>query len=281
MDQRPDQTDPATPRPPRPPPHVALAQCVRFYSRIPISRLPGETDRHAPPHIESLPGVLPFAALIIAAPACVALWAGDAVGFPALIIAALAIATLLLTTGAFHEDGLADVADGFGGGATLERKLEIMKDSRVGTYGACAVCLSILIRVIALAALIETRPIANVIALVLTLAALSRVAGLIPLAALPPARADGASKDVGRPTMPALAIGFALSAMIAGVASALAGWPAGLGLTLIFGAAIAGVVTTALAARQINGQTGDVAGAAQQIAEMTCFIIPLATIFAR
>src|SRR5436190_17470483 len=69
---------------------------------------------------------------------------------PLLLAAVLTLAVTTVLTGALHEDGLADVADGFGGGATRERKLEIMRDSRIGTYGVCALILSFVLRVGAL-----------------------------------------------------------------------------------------------------------------------------------
>ncbi|WP_342358463.1 adenosylcobinamide-GDP ribazoletransferase [Terrarubrum flagellatum] len=285
MDQPTDRPPPAansaTPTERRPGFVVSIAQTIRFYSRLPVPPLPGEGAPHAPPDIALLPRALPFAALIIAAPACAAIFISDWLGFPAFISAALTIAVAMLTTGAFHEDGLADVCDGFGGGATVPRKLEIMKDSRVGTYGASAICLSILLRTAALASLIETRPTLSVIALVLAIAALSRVAGLLPLAILPAARADGASRDVGRPDFFPLAIGFALASALTGVASALVDWPDFLGVALILVAIASGLAMTFIARRQIGGQTGDVAGAAQQIAEIACLLALLATGFAR
>ena len=67
------------------------------------------------------------------------------------LTAGWALAALVLLTGGFHEDGLADTADGFGGGRTRERKLEIMRDSRIGSYGALALVLSVGIRAAALA----------------------------------------------------------------------------------------------------------------------------------
>lgn len=260
---------------------IAIAQCVRFYSRLPAPRLPGESDPYGPIDLATLPRALPFAAVIIAAPACLALWIGDALGLPALLIAALTIAVSMIASGAFHEDGLADIADGFGGGATIPRKLEIMKDSRVGTFGASAVCFSILIRVAAVSTLLETRPLTTVIALVCAIAALSRIAGLTPLMLLPTARSDGASATLGRPSPGNFAIGFLIAAALTGALSAITDWPMGLGVAIIVGAAAAGLAVSYLSARQIQGQTGDVAGAAQQIAEMICLIIPLTWIFAR
>src|SRR6202030_2053805 len=77
------------------------------------------------------------------------------IGSPPWVAAALAVAATLAVTGALHEDGLADTADGFGGGDTREQKLAIMRDSRIGTYGVCALILSLLIRADAIASLTE------------------------------------------------------------------------------------------------------------------------------
>jgi len=189
------------------------------------------------------------------------------------VFAMLALMALAATTGAFHEDGLADVADGFGGGRTIERKLEIMRDSRIGAYGGVALCLSLLGRWAALTALLRMGSATAFVAL-LAAAALSRWLGLLPMALLPPARKDGAAHAAMGPEPRALALGGAL-ALSAGLAPAwLAG--AGLGVTLAAAAlALAAALGMAhLAKRQIGGQTGDVAGAAQQLAEIA-FLITL------
>ncbi|MBN9063272.1 MAG: hypothetical protein BGP06_10190 [Rhizobiales bacterium 65-9] len=276
MDQR---LDPA--RPAQASLLAAVAQCVRFYSRLPLPALPGETQPYAPPGMAALPLALPFAALIIALPSCVVMSICDALGFPAEITAIVTVAAMLVTTGAFHEDGLADCADSFGG-STAPRRLEIMKDSRVGTFGAAALGLSLLLRVAALSALLETRPLFSVAALLLAIAALSRAAGLTPLALIPPARQDGASFDMGRPSRSGLAVCFLLCAAITGGAViAISDWPASLAAALVLVAAAAGLATSWVAARKIGGQTGDVAGAAQQIAEMGCLLLPLAATFAQ
>src|ERR1700735_5265271 len=106
-------------------------------------------------------------------------------------------AALVVATGALHEDGLADVADGFGGGATRARKLEIMRDSRIGAYGAIAIALALILRVGALAAALDGG-LWRACSSLLLVAALSRAAALRPLALLPPARADGAGGGGGR-----------------------------------------------------------------------------------
>ena len=97
--------------------------------------------------------VNPVVGAIIGAVGAAAFWTASALGLPALLCGLLAVAATILLTGAFHEDGLADVADGFGGGWQREQKLEIMRDSRVGTYGATALILTVALRSAALAAL--------------------------------------------------------------------------------------------------------------------------------
>src|SRR5258708_30078598 len=113
--------------------------------------------------------------------------------FPA---AALAVAATVAATGALHEDGLADVADGFGGGATRERKLEIMRDSRIGTYGVCALVLSFMLRIGALASL--GGPALVAVALIAA-HAMARAPMPAFMRLVPPARADGMSAQAGGP----------------------------------------------------------------------------------
>ena len=114
---------------------------------------------------------------------------------PPLPAAALAVAATVAVTGALHEDGLADVADGFGGGATRERKLEIMRDSRIGTYGVCALILSFILRISALTNLGDP-------ALVTAVLVAAHAAARAPIPAfmrlVPAARTDGLSADAGR-----------------------------------------------------------------------------------
>jgi adenosylcobinamide-GDP ribazoletransferase len=187
---------------------------------------------------------------------------------PPFLAAALAVAALAAITGALHEDGLADVADGFGGGRTREAKLAIMRDSRVGSYGVVALALSLMLRVGALAALTESGFATAAAALILAGAA-SRAGALAPLALLPAARPDGAGAGAGR-----LEIGNLLAAGITTAALALLAGLATLGVTRAFFACVvaggASWAVSALARRHIGGQTGDVAGAAQQIAEIAC-----------
>lgn len=164
-----------------------------------------------------------------------------------------ALATLIAVTGALHEDGLADVADGFGGGATPERKLAIMRDSRIGSYGALALILSTAIRGAAIAALATPGLVASAL---IAAGALSRAGMVVPVLLLRPARGDGLGATLGgAPAGPALA-GLAL----AGAVSA-ALLPAGSAAAVVTVAVLVALGAAGLARAQIGGFTGDVLGA--------------------
>ena len=248
-----------------------LLACLRFYTRLPIPALAFEPAPHDLTDFGRAIRATPLAGALIGGIGAACLCVGFLTHLPSGVRAGLALGALILTTGVFHEDGLADTADGLGGGATRERKLEIMKDSRVGSYGAAALALSLLLRFAALSALSENGAGRAAAALVAAHAA-SRAAGLLPLALLEPARRDGAAFAAARPlpgallTAGALALGIGLLPVVAGV---------GVGQTIasLVAGALASLAMTWIAARQIGGQTGDIAGAAQQLAEIAILCV--------
>ena len=251
---------------------LAVARCIRFYSRLPVPALPGEVDPHAVPDFRIEPVGLPLAGLVIALPAIAVSLLAFALRLDALLIAALAVTTLVFTSGAFHEDGLGDTFDGLFGGHTIERRLEIMKDSRIGVFAGCAIMLSLLLRVIALASILKLGGPDALIGALATGAVVSRTEGVRVLATLPTARAYGAAAAVGRPlTSTALiagALALGLTCLIA-LATDLPFWGviAALVLSSLLVSLLAGV-----ARRLIGGQTGDIAGAAQQLSEIGLYI---------
>lgn len=192
--------------------------------------------------------------LIAALVHSVALW----VGIPGLPAAGLAVLAMSLATGGLHEDGLADLADGFGGGKSRDHVLEIMRDSRIGSYGALAIGFSLALRVGALAALTPSQGFWALIGL----GAASRAILPWVLHLLPAARSDGlgqSAASVGRDT-----------ALVAGAIGLAVLLPLGLKAAILTGAviALAAAALGALALRRIGGQTGDVCGAAQQVGEI-------------
>ena len=245
-----------------------IVTAVAFSTRLPLARVvPAEASAA---DLAAAIWALPLAGVLVGAIGAVVYAVAHRLGVPAWPAAALTIAATLALTGCLHEDGLADTADGFGGGATRERKLEIMRDSRLGTYGGAALVLSLLLRAAVLAAL--TRESLTIGAAAMLLAgATSRACCLAPVALLDPARLDGAGASVGRLNAGAFWRGVGAAALIAAILGLAF---LGLGRTLLaFALAWAAALTmVVLAQKQIGGQTGDVAGAAQQLAEIACLI---------
>jgi adenosylcobinamide-GDP ribazoletransferase len=251
---------------------VDLAQAVRFYSRLRVPALPFETDPYAVPDFQRLARILPLAGLVLGLVPALVLAIALFLDLGPWLAATLSVAAMTIVTGAFHEDGLADTADGFGGGASPERRLAIMRDSLIGSFGASAIALAFALRIAALATLADRLDPMQAALTVVIAASLSRTVGLMPITLLPPARQDGASYAVGRPSREALwwAASFAVGiAVLLGVPGAL---PVP-GLVLMVGlSALAGIALTRLSDRLIGGQTGDVAGAAQQVAEILALV---------
>jgi adenosylcobinamide-GDP ribazoletransferase len=231
-----------------------------------FSRLPPPFAARGKPDWPRIAWAAPLAGAVIGAIGGIALEFSRALELPPLVTAGFTVAALALVSGGLHEDGLADLADGFGGGATREEKLAIMRDSRIGVHGALAIGLSLILRVGAVAGL--TRDGSSFAFAGLALAgAAARAGALAPLALLPPARADGAGAgavglDGAHLTAAALAlIGIAFLAGLFALDVTRA-----LFACVLVAAAAYGI--TALARRQIGGQTGDVAGASAQICEI-------------
>lgn len=188
---------------------------------------------------------------------------------PPLAAALLAVLALVLATGALHEDGLADFADGLGARGGPERRLEVMHDSRNGTFGVLALVFSVGLRAAAIAAIAGAA--AKIGALVAAVA-LSRA--LIPVAMrrIPPARPDGLAALAGRPGADSATVAIALGLLLAGL---------GLGIVALLPIActlVAGLGLAELARRRLGGYTGDVLGAVAQGAEIAFLLAAAAVI---
>ncbi len=244
--------------------------CLGFYTRLPIPQAAREAPAQSLAHFPRAVRILPLAGAILGTVAALVLGAAVGIGFSPFLAAPLAVGCLILLSGALHEDGLADCADGFFGGAARERKLDIMRDSQIGTFGALALVLSVYVRAASLASIAD-ESLGLAATVLIGAAALSRSAALIPLALLPPARQDGAGFAAGKPeplalgTTACLALVFALSPVTAG---------SGLARTLLAIAVATGAAyaMVPLAKKHIGGHTGDVAGAAQQLSEIAFYL---------
>jgi len=217
---------------------------------------------------------LPLAGAACGAAGCVLLIAASAVGLPALVAAVLATAGLVLVGGGLHEDGLADTADGFGGGSDAADKLRIMRDSAIGSYGASALVLSLMARVALAAALAEAAGAAAGGLMLVASGALSRAGIVLVLVILPPARPDGFGHAFARARPTTFVQAAAAGVGIAGLCLVIGlGWAGLLALVLAGALAAASAISlAAIARRQIGGQTGDVCGAAQQAGEIAVLV---------
>jgi len=189
-------------------------------------------------------------------------------GLPTFAAALCALATGALITGALHEDGLADTADGLGGGKTVEDRLRIMRDSHIGAFGVMVLVFSIGLRAAALATL--GTPWLAAAALIASGTGSRAVLGLV-MRRLDPARPDGLAANAGRPSEEG-----ALTAAAIGAAFALLFLGLGTGIVAVATALVATAAVGQYARRGIGGYTGDVLGATQQVAEIAILLVAAA-----
>jgi len=252
---------------------------TEFLTRLPLTLSgPPKTDALARAMVV-FPVVGAMIGLLAGAVAAAAFW----LGVPPPLAALLAVLAQIVVTGALHEDGLADVADGFGGGHDAEGKLSIMRDSRLGSYGALALVVAVLARTLAVAALLGTGqgivgPVSAAAALIAAGSA-SRAVLPVIIQAHQPARRSGLAATAGRPGWPRAAIAAVLAMALTIAAAAAAGVAAGdvAGTLVSAAAALALAVAAAAAAArlaraQVGGYTGDTLGASQQITEIVMLI---------
>lgn len=244
---------------------VALA----FFTRIPIpASIP-----YSPERLNQANRYFGVVGMIVGAMTALVYLAGAALFSPTIAVALAMVASLLLT-GAFHEDGLADVFDGFGGGWTPEQKLTIMKDSRLGTYGAAALIMMLGLKWLTLSTLAERSIFLPALAL-LVMHTLSRICAASLIFSYPYVRADAQSKVkplANQQSQQDLWVLIATGLIIL--------------LLLPLTSALALMITIALVRwwcgrwfqRQLGGYTGDCLGAAQQISELTGYLVLLALI---
>jgi adenosylcobinamide-GDP ribazoletransferase len=240
------------------------ALCLVFFTRLPLPVFDFR-DRTLAQAIWAAP----LAGLVVAAIAALVFAVATGLGLSSATAAALTLAAAMLVTGCLHEDGLSDVADGFGGGKSREKKLEIMRDSRIGAYGASALALSILIRWTALSDIAE--PFSALAALIAAHMASRGLLGAF-MHLLPPARSDGLSASAGT-----VSINTALVGVVIGAASLLLlGAGGAISAAILLAAIFLGL--RALCLRQIGGHTGDTIGALQQLAEIAVLLVASVTL---
>ncbi|MFM7345544.1 MAG: adenosylcobinamide-GDP ribazoletransferase [Tagaea sp.] len=239
-----------------------LRLALAFLTRLPV-RLP-EFLSEVP--LAAAARAFPFAGVTVACVGALGFTIAWIVGLPPTIAGLIAVAAMTAFTGALHEDGLADFADSLGARDPAKR-LAIMRDSRIGTFGVLALIFAVALRAGALAYVAD--PI-EALFLLLAAAAGSRACVVHAMHALPMARADGLAATAGRPgqarMLDTLAIGAAFLLFLGPVGAVAAALAAG----------AATLWVERLARRHVGGQTGDVLGAVQQIAEIAILCAALA-----
>jgi adenosylcobinamide-GDP ribazoletransferase len=241
-----------------------LAVALAFYTRLPL------------PHPAAIAGAdiaraswaAPVAGAVVGSLGALAYLLGDAVGLRPMLSATLAVATSIVVTGALHEDGLADTADGLGG-TDREKTLAIMRDSRLGTFGALALLISLMLRVGAIASLGGPDEVAPVL-----IAAHAGARAALPafMALVPPARVDGLSAAAGTPPVWSIVA----AGMLGVVALCLLGALHGVIALILVSLAAAAIAL--LCIRRIGGQTGDVLGALEQVSEVAILLVAAARV---
>lgn len=239
-----------------------LLAALTFLTRLPAHHM--ALDLPAPVRLADAAWAFPLVGVLVGAIGAVAYGLAAGLGLPGLASALIAVAATALATGGLHEDGLADTADGFGGGAGQDEKLSIMRDSRTGVYGVLALVFSVALRVTAIGQIAGGW---HVFGALIAAHALAR--GFLPAALrfLDPARGDGLGASAGRPAADVViwSCGIGVVAALFGV-----GIRVGLGASIVAAAVMAAIGW--LAHRQIGGQTGDVLGALEQGGEVAALL---------
>ncbi len=245
---------------------------IQFLTRVPV-----RSRTEPPPQQLVVPWFPVVGTLVGAAVGGVAagLWQ---VSTP-LVAAAVAVIVGVVVTGAFHEDGLADVADAFAGGWAVERRLEILKDPHHGSYGVAALTGSIVVRVAALGSMPGP---AAMLWSAIAAHTIGRGAAVALMGAVPAARRDGLGAAYARPLSRSRTVAVVLAAIALSAAALLVrfGWHVSLGrsvVAVVVAAALATIAIGWLARRKIGGITGDVLGAAEQVAECLVLVVLAAT----
>lgn len=239
-----------------------LASAAMLLTRLPAGWIAGGRP---PSDIADSVWAFPVVGAVVGAIGGAAYWACARLGLPPAVAAGWTLAVQIVATGALHEDGLADTADGFGGGRTRARKLEIMRDSRIGAFGALALLLALAARGTSIAAIGAPGRVACAL---VAAGALGRGAIVLVLLVLAPARTEGLAAGLREAALGRSAVALALAA-----ATALTLLPVRAALPAIGAAGVVALALAWTARRQIGGHTGDVLGAASLATE--CVVLSL------
>ncbi len=245
---------------------------LSFFTRLPVGFLAPKTPEPAPA-AEPVPLQLrlgeaarafPLAGLVIGLAGGLAYWIAVKIGLSGLLAAFLAVAATAALTGALHEDGWADFADGLGARGDRIRKLSAMKDSHIGSFGVLALIFATGVKTVAIAQLYTPDRVATAL---VAAHVLSRAVLPLAMRSLPLATTQGLAVMAGRPTAQGAYVALGLGFIITFFAVFL---PAAIVALIV--AVVAAALVGAIAKKQFGGYTGDVLGAIEQVAEIAVLI---------
>lgn len=243
---------------------------LQFFTRIPIPRWVGFDERWLQHASRYFPAVGIVVALV-----CAVVYLLGSLFWNQSVAVLLSMAAGIYLTGAFHEDGFADTCDGFGGGMTQERVLEIMKDSRIGAYGAIGIGMMLALKWVVLSSM----PSPAVVAALLIVHPFSRLAAISLVWRMNYVKANGKAKPIGQQMSNGEFCIAGTTALLPMVLFSLTGWMPWEAIAA--GVLLAAIVSLWLARmfqRRIGGYTGDCLGAVQQAAEVACYLGILAAL---
>ncbi len=240
---------------------ILFFTALMFFTRLPVPKnLPFSKE-----YLNHSARYFTLVGVIIGGIGAVVIWLTELV-FPTSIVILLSMAATILATGAFHEDGFADVCDGFGGGYDKARVLEIMKDSRLGTFGTVGLGLMLSLKFFALTSISAV----NVGALLIAAHSLSRLASVSLIAFLDYVRDDLTSK--AKPLSTKLSAESFLFAAIFGIVPLFFLGLEFTALWILLPVAIVTVLSARYFVYRLGGFTGDCLGAVQQLSELTIYL---------
>jgi len=243
---------------------------VGYFTRVPLPQRLASWVGFEPHYLNAASRYFPLVGLIVGAFGALVTWGALSLWSPSVAVV-LGMAATLLLTGAFHEDGLADCVDAFGGGYRREDVLAIMHDSRVGAFGALAIVVALLLKWQLLVSVSESGGVLVLLALLVAAHGASRTMAITFLATHDYVRAEGKAKPVAQ-RLSGMGLLFALAC---GVLPLLWLSPLFAGVAIL----VLAVLRAALGAyfvRRIGGYTGDCLGMAQQLAELSVYLVAAA-----
>jgi len=236
-----------------------LLTAVQYFTRIRVPAWVG----HAPERLTGAIRYFPAIGLVVGASGAAVMWLA-ALALPEPLPAILSTTVTILMTGAIHEDGLADTSDGLGGGATRERAIEIMKDPRIGVFGAIALILMLLLKIATLSLL----PLWTAMAALVAAHAFSRFCAVLVIVA---GRYVGsADRSRSAPVVERVKVGDVVVAALFGLPALVLCGPRVI-VAIVVALVLVGVLWR-WCVQRIGGYTGDTLGATQQVAEIGCYV---------